>query len=171
MPRILANGQYNDDAHHGVDLGFYTRDNKLFTGTDVHSVMDGKIAGLVLDRPPYGNAILMETPYNLLPANIILQFGIPANSSIYTLYGHLQNMQNLTIGADVKCGELLAQTGLTGFTGGPHLHLEMRYGEKDTEFHSLGYYRADLTAEEMDNYRLWRMSGAFTLFDPIELLK
>lgn len=171
MPRVLDNGEYADDAHHGVDLGYYTREGELFTGTNVLAVMDGIIAGQVVDRPPYGYAILVETPYQQVPDILLSRLNLAPGASIYTLYGHLQNPQTFFQGETVHCGNLLAQTGLTGFTGGPHLHLEARSGPAGRSFDSMGYYRADLTHQEMENYRSWRMSGEFQLIDPMDLFQ
>jgi len=34
----------------------------------------------------------------------------------------------------------------------------------------MAFYRADTSAAERANYDLWRMSGTFHLFDPMEIL-
>lgn len=169
MPRSLANGTYTDDAHHGVDLGYYTRDGHNFTGTPVLAAMDGKIAAIIQNRYPYGNMIMLETRYADLPAYIIASQQIPAGDSLYSLYAHLQNMQAWSLGQEVKCGQQLAETGLTGATGGPHLHFETRWGPPDATFAVMGYYKADMSPDELKNYALWRMSGTFRLFDPLQL--
>ncbi len=169
MPRILGNGTYSDDAHHGVDLGYYTRDGKPFTGTPVLAALDGKIAAVIHDRPPYGNMLMIETPHAQIPQPLRDQ--IPAEHSLYTLYAHLQNLQPLALGDAVNCGTQIAETGLTGFSGGPHLHFETRHGPAGQIFASMAYYRADASKEELANYERWRMSGEFILFDPMELLE
>lgn len=170
MPRVLDNGQYKDDAHHGVDLGYYTRNGELFTGTPVLSALEGKVAAVIANRPPYGDAVIIETPFERLPPALITQQNIAPGSSLYTLYAHLQNLQPLAIGQPVECGQPLAQTGLTGFTGGPHLHFETRWGPPETVFNGMAYYKADTTEEERANYETWRMSGTFHLFDALLLL-
>lgn len=170
MPRVLSDGRYSDDAHHGVDLGYYTRAGKNFTGTQVLAALTGRIAALVADRPPYGNAILLETPFEQIPAWLVRREQIPAGSSLYTLYAHLQNVAPLRLGQEIACGQPLAETGLTGFTGGPHLHFETRWGPAEVQFpDGLAFYRADTTESERANYDTWRMSGQFHLFDPMEL--
>ena len=171
MPRTLADGTYRDDDHHGVDLGYYTREGKPFTGTPVLSALEGTIASVIHDRPPYGNMVMVETPYEKIPASLITLEHIPPGNSIYTLYAHLQNLQPLETGMNVNCGQQLAETGLTGFTGGPHLHFETRWGPQKTTFPAMGFYRADMTPEENQNYTLWRMSGKYILFDPMFLLR
>jgi murein DD-endopeptidase MepM/ murein hydrolase activator NlpD len=170
MPRVMPDGSYKDDAHHGVDLGYYTRDGKLFTGTPVQAALMGKIAAVIHNRPPYGNMLMVETAFERIPASLITTQNIPAGNSLYTLYAHLQNLKELEIGQGIDCGQQIAETGLTGFTGGPHLHFETRWGPAGSTFPSMAYYKADATPEELANYEKWRMSGFFRLFDPMELL-
>jgi murein DD-endopeptidase MepM/ murein hydrolase activator NlpD len=160
-----------DDGHHGVDLGYYTRAGKLFTGTPVLATLDGKIAAIIHDRPPYGNMLMVETSFERIPPALIASQNISSGNSLYTLYAHLQNLQPFTIGRPILCGQQLAETGLTGFTGGPHLHFEMRWGPAGKTFKSMAYYRADASADELANYESWRMSAIFHLFDPMQLLK
>lgn len=42
-----------------------------------------------------------------------------------TLYGHLSRYL-VTVGQKVKAGDLIGYSGITGVTGGPHLHFEIR---------------------------------------------
>ncbi len=169
-PRQLDDGTYKDDAHHGLDLGYYTRDGVNFTGTPVLAATSGRVAALIHNRPPYGDAVLVETPYEQIPRHLTQDDFIPAGQSLYVLYAHLQNLQPLTLGQNVTCGQRLAETGLTGFTGGPHLHFETRWGPPGQSFASMAYYHVETSAEERANYTAWRMSGLFRLFDPMLLL-
>ncbi len=171
MPRVMEDGSYKDDGHHGLDLGYYTREGLPFTGTPVLAALDGAIAAIVNDMPPYGNMIIIETPFERLPPALVASLGLPPGNSLYTLYAHLQNLQPLALGDPLTCGQPLAETGLTGFTGGPHLHFETRWGPAGTVFEGgIAYYRADTTEAERANYQLWRMSGTFHLLDPLTLL-
>jgi murein DD-endopeptidase MepM/ murein hydrolase activator NlpD len=174
-PGLVHNAEHpdwvqRDDGHHGVDIGYYKINGKLFTGTPVLAALDGKIAALIHDRPPYGNMVIIETPFERIPP-ILTVSTIPVGNSLYTLYAHLQNLQAFTIGQSVACGQQLAETGLSGATGGPHLHFETRWGLPEQTFQSMAYYRADASAEEMSNYEKWRMSATFHLLDPMQLLK
>jgi len=173
MPSILVDGTYKEEdaTHHGVDLGYYTRDKIPFTGTPVLAAFDGKIAAVIHNRPPYGDMVILETPLPQIPTKVLAKQVIPEENSLYTLYAHLQKLQPLEIGQSIQCGEQLAETGLTGFTGGPHLHFETRWGPAGQTFASMAYYQADITAEERANYQKWRMSGVFQLFDPMVLFK
>jgi murein DD-endopeptidase MepM/ murein hydrolase activator NlpD len=173
MPRVLGNGTYKEEdiTHHGVDLGYYTRDKKLFTGTPALAALDGRIAAVIHNRPPYGSMVIFETAFERIPAAVIASQKIPVGDSLYTLYAHLQSLQPLKIGQPINCGDQLAETGLTGWTGGPHLHFETRWGPADQIFAAIAYYEADTTNEERANYEKWRMSGIFHVFDPMELLQ
>ena len=159
-----------DDGHHGVDIGYYKRDGKLFTGTPVLAALAGQIAAVIHDRPPYGNMLLLETPFERIPPMLIASQKITVGDSLYTLYAHLQNLQPLALGQSVACGQQLAETGLSGFSGGPHLHFETRWGPPGETFASMAYYRADANADEMAAYEKWRMSAVFHLFDAMQLL-
>jgi murein DD-endopeptidase MepM/ murein hydrolase activator NlpD len=169
-PRQLDDGTYKDDAHHGVDLGYYTRNGENFTGTPVLSATNGWVAALIFDRPPYGDAVLVETPFEKIPAHVVESQSIPPGHSLYILYAHLQNLQPFNLQQEITCGDQLAQTGLTGFTGGPHLHFETRWGPAGQTFESMAYYQVTTTEQERANYVTWRMSGTFRLFDPMILL-
>lgn len=171
MPRVMDDGSYKDDGHHGLDLGYYTREGELFTGTPVLSVLDGIVAAVIQDSPPYGGMILVETPYDIIPPALVASQNLPPGNSLYSLYAHLQNLSTFNLQQSVTCGQQLAETGLTGFTSGPHLHFETRWGPAGITFpDGMAYYRADNTEVERANYQRWRMSGEFQLFDPLELL-
>ena len=159
-----------DDGHHGLDLGSFDPAGKLVTGLPVQAALAGRIAALIHDRPPYGNMLMIETPFAAIPAGLVATQKITPGDSLYSLYGHLQNMLALKPGQPVACGQALAETGMTGFTSGPHLHFETRWGPPGESFASMAYYRADASAEEMANYERWRMSAEFHLFDPMEVL-
>ncbi len=170
MPRVLLDDTYSDDGHHGLDLGYYTRDGKPFNGTPVLAAIAGKISSVIIDRPPYGNMIMIETAFDGIPASLIARQNIPPGNSLYTLYAHMQNVKGFTLGQGITCGQQLGETGSTGLTGGHHLHFETRWGPSGSTFPKMAFYRADQTPEEAENYKRWRNSRQFRLFDPFELL-
>lgn len=170
MPRVMDDGTYKDSGHHGLDIGFITRGKQKFTGTPVLAVVDGTISTIIHNRPPYGDMVMLETPYEHIPTKIIANHKIPVGDSLYTVYAHLQNIQQLIIGQEVNCGHQIAETGLTGMTDGPHLHFETRWGPARASFPVMAYYLSNVTADEVKNYTIWRMSGKYQLFDPFELL-
>ena len=49
---------------------------------------------------------------------------------LYTVYYHLQKPSHLALGAKVDQGEVIALSGNTGASTGPHLHMEVRRSRK-----------------------------------------
>ena len=186
-----------DDGHPGIDFSFYTFQNwNTINNHDVISIYPGKIAGIIHDRPPYGNAVIIETdinsldveirefllslyPDNPLQHNIILQcpkhFLRDSNISksdlaLYILYGHLATFNEFKIGDTSLSGNIIGQVGNTGYSGNPHLHLEMRIGPKSATFLKMAHYDNSVTSEEIENYCFWRVSGYFYPIDPFVIL-
>lgn len=184
-----------DDGHHGADFAYYSRgERKEMIGLPVYSVLDGTIVGVIHDRPPYGNAIIIETrieafspeqfhrlraptlaPTVQPPANLTCPeperaASAPAGRSLYLLYAHLNRLPLVSPGQAVTCGQQLGEVGTTGKSVNPHLHLETRIGPSGAVFPSMAHYDASITEEEMSSYCTWRVSGLFQMFDPMLLL-
>ncbi len=185
-----------DNGHHGIDFAFYSYGElQTMTGLPVLSMFDGKVAGIINNRPPYGNAIIIETPTNQLPSNyqeIIdliptpkliqpdprlycpdltnSQFN-PQTYALYLLYAHLDQPVEIPIGTAVKSGDAIGAVGNTGYSGNAHLHLEMRLGPEEVQFPMMAHYINNASQEEMKNYCLWRVSSLFSLIDPTLLLQ
>jgi len=186
----------DDGGHHGIDLAYWSRpDGSSMLGLPVQSVLDGLVAGIINNRPPYGNAILIETPLEFISPNwrqalpfssyhldsrLTLPISLtcpkypdpPAtrNASLYLLYAHLQDAPGLKIGEAVSCGQTVGKVGTSGKSVNPHLHLETRIGPAGQSFGSMAHYDNAATEDEMLTYCLWRLSGEFQPFDPILLL-
>lgn len=184
-----------DDGHHGADFAYYSRgERKEMIGLPVYSVLNGIVAGVIHDRPPYGNAVIIETrieafspeQFNRLqaptpaptvqpPANLTCPepektASMPAGRSLYLLYAHLNQPPLVSTGQAVTCGQQIGEVGTTGNSVNPHLHLETRIGPSGAVFPSMAHYDASITEEEMRNYCIWRVSGLFQMFDPMLLL-
>lgn len=202
LPLILSNpfqfpSKGKDDGHPGIDLSFYTYRNwDSINNLDVQSIFPGKISGIINDRPPYGNAIIIETelyslgvenqeiiqpiyPDNPLQEYIILNcpdhfdqyYNFSINDlSLYVLYGHLSMFKEFKIGDTLVSGNIIGQVGNTGYSGNPHLHLEMRIGPKSATFQEMAHYDNSVTPEEIENYCLWRVSGYFYPIDPFLIM-
>lgn len=185
-----------DDGHHGVDFAYWTRaDGTAMLGLPVLSALDGRAAAAIHDRQPYGNAVIIETPLEKLPpawlsrlpfaaydpsAPLQPAVGLscpaydyqpqPASLSLYLLYAHFNQPSTLSVGSPVQCGQQIGQVGTTGRSVNPHLHIETRIGPSGMSFASMAHYENDATVDEMRSYCLWRISGAFKAFDPMQLL-
>jgi len=91
------------EFHPGIDL-------KAARNTPVHAPADGivEFAGSH-DKSGYGKLLILSH-----------------NFGFRTFYGHLQKTA-VERGSMVKKGDIIAYTGNTGMSNGPHLHYEIRY--------------------------------------------
>jgi murein DD-endopeptidase MepM/ murein hydrolase activator NlpD len=161
-----------EERHHGVDFSYYRRGERTtIQGVGVQSVFSGKVVAAIVDSFPYGNVVILETEYADLPAALAAELEIPPGESIYTLYAHMDQAPLVALGDPVLACQALGQVGMSGNAYEPHLHLEMRLGAPGAQFTSMGFYKADDTAEERSNYLRWRTSGEFRHFDPMRVLK
>ena len=182
-----------DDGHHGADFAYWTRGERTtMQGLPVYAVLPGRIAGVIQDRPPYGNAIIVETALRDLPEEFLQPLEIPApqptvqapvltcpqdmqdydgsgERSLYLLYAHLDQTPVLNVGDAVACGGRLGEVGTTGKSVNYHLHLEARVGPAGSVFESMTHDNNAATLEEMAVYCTWRVSGLFQLLDPMTL--
>lgn len=184
-----------EGGHHGVDFAFYTYG--AFTtmeGLPVQSVLEGAVAAVIDDRPPYGNMIIIETPLSSLPPSWreVIQ-SLPAQqpyqpdgrlacptpatpfpetdqSSLYILYAHLAEKPSFEVGNSIRCGQQIGLAGNSGYSGNIHLHLEMRLGPSGVQFLHLAHYINNASTEEMANYCTWRIGPQFRLINPLEIL-
>ena len=182
----------SDDPHQGVDLAFTTGEGKVAVGGQaVYAVLSGKVAGLIQNRFPYGNVVIVEAPLSELPAGVVVpqplgnlnppgalscpdysgQADLLSNPrSVYLLYSHMASIAPLELEQAVSCGDNLGVVGQTGNALNPHLHLEVRVGPSDMRFQSMGHYDPSVTGLEVANYCAWRVSGLFQTLDPICVL-
>ncbi len=162
----------SDDRHQGVDFAYHSLAGVQgsIEGVGVQSVMPGRVAASIQDSFPYGNVIIIETPYTLIPTPIVQEVDLQPGFSIYTLYAHLQEKLEVTLGEDVSVCQLVGYVGKSGNTAAAHLHLEMRIGPASVVFEGMSAFVPGVTPEERANYMLWRMSGTFLHFDPMRIL-
>lgn len=177
LPHIVSD-PYNppppnkpEERHHGVDFSYWhygTRDSML--GEPVQAVLGGAVVSVLDDLYPYGNMVMIETRTAELPRNLLARLQIAAGESLFLLYAHLNSTPLVRLGDSVRACQPLGEVGMTGNTDIPHLHLETRLGPAGSVFESMRFYDTRASIEEMDNYVLWRTSGVFRHFDPMELL-
>lgn len=182
----------SDEPHHGVDLAHLGADRVALAGLPVLATLNGRVAGVIHDRFPYGNALIVETPLDELSPELRLHVpeiaplpdyvapltcppaeidmgGDQEKRSLYLLYAHLQQPPSLQTGDQVTCGAPLGTIGDSGNALNPHLHLEMRTGPAGARIPSLSHYDPGATSAEMAAYCTWRISGYFQMFDPMIL--
>ncbi len=185
----------DDGGHFGVDFAYWTSpEGKPMLGLPVHAIFESRVAGIISNRKPYGNTIILETPLKDLPEEIRERLPaasfqsqptpIPARTlicpdlsfqgdfsslSLYHLYAHLNNLPLQRTGETVGCGDQIGEVGSTGNSVNAHLHLETRIGPSGVTFPGMAHYDHSATPEEMGWYCLWRISGLFQAFDPMVL--
>lgn len=91
--------------HKGIDIA-------APAGTPVYASADGAVTRAEYVKSGYGNLIVIKHADDLA-----------------TYYGHLSKFQTQK-GTKVKKGELIGNVGSTGKSTGPHLHFEVRKGDK-----------------------------------------
>jgi murein DD-endopeptidase MepM/ murein hydrolase activator NlpD len=102
------------EHHGGVDIG-------ARTGTDIVASADG-IVRTASRQGAYGNTVIIEH-----------------TGGMSTLYAHCSKIL-VSVGQNVKRGDVIAHIGSTGVSTGPHLHFEVRIHGKDVNPRSyLGY--------------------------------
>lgn len=187
----------SDDPHHGVDLAELAAESQIAVeGNPVRSALAGTVAGVINDRFPYGNAVIIETPLDTFSPDWWAQAEIPTPAptnlpssaltcptgpaasppvtyqrSLYVIYGHLKQPVDHEIEETVSCGAEIGIIGMSGNALNPHLHFEARVGPSGMRFPGMAHYDNSATAEEMSIYCLWRISGLFQLVDPIKVLQ
>lgn len=200
LPALISNPYHppragSDDPHHGIDLADTLNPNRIaLTGRGVKAVLAGTVAAVVVDRFPYGNALIVETPLDALPADLLAQIDPPAavptivppaltcppfaaeragdagRRSVYVLYAHMLSAPALAVGDAVTCGQPLGAIGQSGNALNPHLHIEVRVGPGGARPGSLAHYTDSATLDEMAAYCAWRVSDLFVKVDPAWLL-
>ena len=136
----------------------------------VQSVMPGVAAAAISDSFPFGNFTIMETPFIDLPDSLTVRLQIKPGESLYVLYAHLEQPPMVVLGEYIPACHPLGSVGKSGNAGVTHLHFETRIGKSGAQFPVMSNYLKDTTPEEEQNYVLWRTSGEFRHFDPMDLL-
>jgi murein DD-endopeptidase MepM/ murein hydrolase activator NlpD len=182
-----------DEPHHGIDFAKLDAQTRIaLVGWPVQAVLAGTVAGVILDRFPYGNTLIIETSFDgvlpplplplMAPTPLVkspltcptldLPVDWPGESiSLYLLYAHLQSPPARQVEEKVACGSPLGEIGMSGNALNPHLHLEVRAGPAGMRFPSMAHYDASANSAEMAAYCLWRISGWFQPLNPLDLFQ
>ena len=163
---VLLSGNFGElrsnHFHSGID--FKTQGVE---GKPIHSVQDGYVSRISVSPWGYGNGLYITHP-----------------DGTTTVYGHLQKFSqkitaylkekqyeqesfnvNLSLTPDelpVKGGELVALSGNTGSSGGPHLHFEVRDTETEEPMDPIEYYKdliKDTQAPKIQGIMVYSMPG------------
>lgn len=88
------------DYHKGIDIG-------VPTGTDIMAGQDGRVTTAAFDSGGYGWYVVIEDDKGLV-----------------SKYAHCDSLL-VSVGQEVKKGDVIAKSGNSGNSTGPHLHLEV----------------------------------------------
>lgn len=91
-------------AHNGIDIA-------ADKGSDILAAVGGTVEKALFSSVNYGNYIILD------------------HNGFKTLYAHL-NIIDVKVGDKVSKGQKIGECGSTGRSTGPHLHFEIRIGEK-----------------------------------------
>jgi murein DD-endopeptidase MepM/ murein hydrolase activator NlpD len=107
--------------HHGQDF------NTPY-GTEVFATGSGKVVQAGWNDGGFGNCVVIDHGYGF-----------------QTTYGHLSSIK-VSIGMDLKRGDLVGLSGSSGTSSGPHLHYQIDlYGRHENPLY---YFNDDLTEDE-----------------------
>lgn len=107
-PRVHPVTHQVNSVHTGVDLA-------VPTGTKVRAAYDGKVITSKYSGS-YGNLVVID-------------HGVVNGNRIVTYYAH-NSVLPVSVGTTVKQGQIVALSGSTGRSTGPHVHFEVRVNGK-----------------------------------------
>ncbi len=117
-------------VHHGEE--FVNR-----TGTSLYAVADGTVVTSGSDEQRVcgddGKTTCgaYVTPGGFYGKLVVIQLANPYNGQrVFALYGHMSKI-DVSVGDQVKTGDLLGEIGMSGIAEGPHVHFEIRLGTND----------------------------------------
>jgi hypothetical protein len=107
--------RFGQKAHNGIDIA-------VAVGTPVLAIADGVVMFSGIDAEGYGNYIRCFHP----------------SIHSHSFYAHLSEM-HVQPGQPVKQGQTIALSGNSGNSTGPHLHFELRAGNKDAYYQGVTF--------------------------------
>ena len=112
--RVTSEFGYRKDPFTGETRGHTGMDLAVPTGTPIRAALPGTVTVATYDQGGYGYYIMIDH-----------------GNGLSTLYGH--NSQLLAqVGQTVEAGDIIARSGSTGRSTGPHLHFEVRINGERT---------------------------------------
>jgi len=128
----VDSAEFNAD-HPGIDL-------KLAEGTPAGAIAGGRIHAVRRDSEGLG-------------LHLIIEHRAPDGQTYYSVYGHMQSI-SVKEGESVTSGQFVGTVGKTGFTTGPHIHLQIDRGEPNEESHTVYWPASAPTREEANKHTI-----------------
>jgi len=161
----------SDERHQGVDFSYHNWNGSgSILASGVQSVLAGKVAAALSDTFPFGNLVIIETEREELTDEISEKLGVNEEKSLYILYAHLNSAPLVEVGERIPQCHPIGSVGRSGNALVAHLHLETRIGPLGFRFDGMSRFVEGATPQEKENYIIWRKSGLFVHFNPMDLL-
>ena len=112
----------------GTSRWHFGQDFNAPYGTDVYATGNGTVTVAGWSGNGFGNYVMIDHGYGY-----------------QSIYGHLSKI-NVSVGLNVKRGDLLGLTGNSGTSSGPHLHYQINLNGNHQN--ALNFFADDLTPEE-----------------------
>lgn len=112
-------------AHNGVSSKFGWRDNPILKRKEFHTGLDLRASiGTQILAPADGVVKFIKYHQSSGYGNVV---SLSHNYGFESYYAHLQNKSVVKEGQFVRKGDLIAYSGNTGLSTGPHLHYEIKF--------------------------------------------
>jgi len=126
--------------HAGLDLK-----TQQVIGKNVYSIYDGYVSRIQLRPVGYGRAVYITHTNGYTSLYGHLHEFSPKIDSVIREYQHNNKKNNLDINftpdqIPVKQGEVIAHSGNSGSSGGPHVHFEIRHSTTQSALNVLDFY-------------------------------
>ena len=163
--RTLLAGNFGETRpnhfHGGIDIKTQGKEGKA-----VFAIGDGYICAIITNHPTLGNALVVKHPQGYLSMYYHLQRFAPniaayakknANGpssfihqrgEVYRKNFNLSSFQSFNFHYPVAKGQLIAMSGSTGVSMGPHLHLELKDTRTSQLLDPLDYIDLDITDQK-----------------------
>lgn len=164
IPLLLSGNFAELRAHHfHAGLDFKTQGK---TGLPIYAVADGYVSRINVSPVGYGNALYIDHPeLNLTTVYAHLSAYAPHIDSLAKAKHYALEKYNLNYFPDeriyVKKGDIIAYSGNSGSSGGPHLHFETRERDNQAPINPLffGFDVKDTMKPSINGLRIYPLEG------------
>lgn len=146
---VLLSGSFGElrsnHFHSGID--FKTQGVE---GKQIHAVQSGYVSRISVSPWGYGNALYLTHPDGTTTVYAHLQRFTPAIAQYIKEQQYAQESFNVNLFPKpeqfpFEQGEIIAYSGNTGSSGGPHLHFEVRDTQSEEILDPIEYFKAEIT--------------------------
>lgn len=163
---ILLSGNFAELRSHHFHAGIDFKTQGV-TGLPIYAPADGYVSRINISTTGYGKAIYIDHPeINLTTVYGHLKGFVPAIDSVAKAKHYELEKYNIDFFLEkdlikVKKGDIIAYSGNTGSSGGPHLHFETRERSTQDPINPLffGFDIKDTTPPSINGLRIYPQEG------------